>query len=1199
MKINLLTIASGNRWQLPACEMVLKLIPNLIRTADRRKIIMRANLSLLIIFIAFMQASSAESYGQKITINKKNASLKSIFHAIKQQTGYLIIYNSDDLINATVDVNVNQADVEEVMNKCLKDLPFTFKIVKRNILVRRTDDKILPEDKPMSSGQRIIVAMQSEVRGSVVDEKGGPLVGVSIKVKGTKQGTVTDSNGSFRLSLDDKDATLLFSFIGYTTQEILLKGRSQLSVVMLEDNSKLNEVVVVGYGTQKKINMTAAIDVVSGEQLENRPAPNVALLLQGLSPNLNISLNSFGGEPGAVQSFQIRGVGSVQSTAKPLILVDGVEADVNFLDPQTIESVSILKDASAGAVYGSRAAFGVVLITTKRGTKYQTTRVEYSNNTSFSAPIYVPSMESSLVYATAFNQAAANAGITPVFPAEQVERIKGYINGTYKDEYNRARPPVSQWRGRWDGNANYNWTKEYYKKYALHQKHNVSLNGGGEKSQYYVNAGLFDQPGAYSWGDDGYKRYNLLANLTTQVNDWISFNFSSKYARNKTDVPLGVVSYPRTYTWSQFTNFWPTMPKYTVDGAISNPIILVLENGGRIVTENHDLWMNIGAELEPIKGWKTNISYKYNYQWGVGSRNPKPVPVPVPNGTTGNIGEPSSGYSSNTDLYEYNLISLFSSYEKLLGKHFIKGLVGYERDSRYSQGLNGSKMNLITEAVPSIRTALGDFSVADYKSHSATEGVFGRLNYNFDEKYLFEFSARYNGSSKFAPHLRWGFFPSFAAGYNVSKEKFWKNVEPYVNTLKLRGSFGALGNQEIDNYAYLPTMSIAYRRGTGDYSNPGYLINNEVPLYALMPQIVSDKLTWETITTLDFGLEAGIFKNRLNIMFDWYNRVTSDMIGPTVQRPIVLGAGGPFENNAKLSTKGFELSMAWQDRISSNLSYNAKLTLGNSKTTILEYLNESGYIAGWYKGKVHGDVWGLTTDRIIQSPGEAMPDQSLYYAKWGPGDIVYKDLDNNGVINQGTQTLDNHGDLSIIANTRPRYNYGITAGFIWKSLDFNMFWQGILKRDFLPNNNAEYFWGIMGTPNSSAIFSGGKMLDYWRPANETNMFGPNTNAYFPKPYFNFEERSKNVQVQSKYILNAAYLRLKNVQIGYTVPPTLLKRLLIQRARFYVSVENLLTFSKLPKMYEPETTVASGEGSVDMGEIYPINQMFSLGVNLSF
>lgn len=1160
---------------------------------------MRANLSILILFMAFMQAS-AESYGQKVTMSKKGASLTSIFQSIKKQTGYFFIYNSEDLTHSKVDVDVKNADLEEVMIACLKNLPFTFKIVKNNVLVKRTDDRALEAINGATKLSGVSLVIQTEIRGKVTDEQGGALAGVSVAVKGTKRGTVADSKGAFKIAVEDKNATLVFSFIGYVTQEVPLNGNAQLNIVMKEDLGKLEEIVVVGYGTQKKANLTGAVDVVSGDKLVNRPAPNVSLLLQGISPNLNISLNSFGGEPGASQKLQIRGIGSISGNTTPLVLVDGVETNINFIDPETVESVSVLKDASSSAIYGSRAAFGVILITTKKGAKNQPVRIEYSNNLSFAIPIYVPDMESSLTYATAFNQASANAGVTPVFPAEQVERIKGYINGTYKTEYNPNNPPASLWRGRWDGNANYNWTKEYYKKYVLHQKHNVSLSGGDNKNQYYVNAGVFDQPGAYSWGDDGYKRYNVLANVSSKVADWISFNFSTKYARNHTDVPLGVVGLDRTYTWSQILDFWPTMPKYNIDGSISNPIILALEKGGRIVTENHDLWLNMGTEIEPVKGWKTNLSYKYNARWGNGTQNPKPVPVPIPNGTTGNIGEVSNGYRSELNQGQYTLLSLYTSYEKLLGRHTLKGLLGYEQDVDNNRGLRGSKMNLITDAVPSISTALGDYTLGDYMNHWATKGVFGRLNYNYDEKYLAEFSARYDGSSRFAPDSRWGFFPSFSVGYNIYKENFWKPLESYVNTLKLRGSYGSLGNQNVTNYLYLPTIPIGYRRNADNYANPGYLINNEVPIYAQAPGIMSDNLTWETITTLDFGVEASFLNHKLDLVFDWYNRVTSNMLGPASQLPSVLGANVPYSNNAKLSTKGFELAIGWKDRISADLSYNAKIILSDSKTEILEYLNEAGAISGWYKGRMYGDLWGLTTDRILQNVGEKMPDQSFYHAKWGPGDIVYKDLDGNGIINDGSRTLADHGDLSVIANTLPRYSYGITAGLNWKGLDFSMFWQGIGKREFLPAASSEYFWGLLVNTSGSGLFKEGRMLDYWRPADETNLLGPNTNSYFPKPYFS-AERNKNTQDQSRYILNAAYLRLKNLQVGYTVPQRILDGLFIKRARLYVSGENLLTFSKLPKLYEPETSVSSNlrEGGVDMGETYPINRMFSFGVNLTF
>lgn len=1147
-------------------------------------------MKLTTVFIVLLTAGVfASGKAQRVTLSMDQASIKEVLTELKKQTDYRFLYREDILEKLQpVTVHVTGKSLDDVLEQLFRDEPVSYR--KRNGTITIMENRV-PRMKSFA-------VQQPEVRGVVRDSLSA-LAGVSVRVKGNSQGTLTDAEGRFSLAAPG-DAVLVFTFVGYIPEEVPINNRQQLQVTLRASTETLEDVVVVGYGTQKKINLTGAVDVVSGEQLANRPAANVSLLLQGASPNMNINLNSFGGEPGATQNWQIRGVGSISGNTTPLILIDGVESNVNYLDPETVESISVLKDASASAVYGSRAAFGVVLITTKKGNKDQPTRIGYNNNISFSVPIYVPDMESSVVYATAFNQAAANAGITPTFPAEQVERIQGFLDGTYPYEYNPDRPPVSQWRGRWDGNANYNWTREYYKQYTLQQKHNINLSGGDRRNQFYVNAGVFNQPGAYSWGDDGFKRYNILANMKSQVADWISFDFNTRYARTETDVPLGMVGLERTYTWSQFINFWPTMPKYNIDGSISNPLMLVLEQGGRIVTQNHDLWMNLGTEIEPVKGWKTNLYYRYNYRWGSETRNPKPVPVPVPNGTTGNIGEATTGYRSLLNQGQYDMITAHTSYEKSLGRNYFKILAGYERDADYNRGLNGYKMNLITEQVPSINTATGDFTLVDWMNHWATQGIFGRVNYNYDEKYLFEASGRYDGSSRFAAGQRWGLFPSVSAGYNVSKENFWTPVSPYVNTFKLRASYGSLGNQNVRNYQYLPIMVTAYRRNADNYANPGYLIGDEVPLYALPPGIVADNLTWETITTFDVGIEAGFFNNRMALVFDWYNRITSNMLGPAVQLPSVLGTGTPDTNNAKLTTKGFELSLGWKDQLSSGFSYDARLVLGDYKTTILEYLNPSGAISQWYKGRVYGDIWGLTTDRIMQSPDEPMPDQSFYFNTWRPGDIIFKDLDGNGIINEGARSLADPGDLSVIANTTPRYTYGLTAGARWKGFDMSMIWQGVGKRDFLPNIESEYFWGLMPTPNNSGIFRGGRMLDYWRPVDETNMFGPNTDSYFPKPYFS-TERNKNIRDQSRYVLNAAYLRLKNLQVGYTVPPALLDRLFVQNARLYLSAENLLTFSRLPKMYEPETAVASNprDGGIDMGETYPISQMFSLGINFMF
>lgn len=1157
------------------------------RTCNLNQSLKKMKLTLIFTMLVFFTFGSG--YSQvKLTMHLEKATIRQVMDVIENQSGYVFLYK-DGIFDANkkYSVDFSEEPFEEVLQSVCETAGVNFEI--------RSNRQIVLTEKGRDA-LAVFTQQQRAISGVVTDQKGLPLPGVTVLVKGTSTGTITNSNGEFSISVPAGNEVLQFTFVGMKTQEVPVTGRSSVTIVMEEETIGLEEVVAIGYGTQKKVNLTGSVDVVSGEKLANRPAANVSLLLQGSSPNLNISLSNMGGEPGASQKWQIRGVGSISGNSSPLILVDGVEMNINLLDPESIESVSILKDASASAVYGSRAAFGVVLVTTKKGAKDQPVQIQYSNNLSFAIPIYVPSMLDSYTYAVAFNQARANSGLGPTFPPEQVERIKGYIDGTYPYPYNPENPPNTHWRGRWDGNANNNWTKLYYKSHSFQQKHNVNLSGSTEKTQYYFNAGYFDQPGLYSWGTDSYQRYNILANFSSQVTDWARFDFSTKYARTDTDHPIGMVGLERTYTWSQFINFWPTMPMYNIDGTLNNPLISLLQEGGRIRNERNDLWMNLGGELEPVKGWKTNVKFNYNYRMGQENRNPKPVMTYVPNGTNGNIGESTTGAISELWLANYILFSAFTSYEKNIGAHYVKGLVGYEWDRDQYKSMYGSKMDLITPEVVAIRAALGAITLDDRISHWATQGIFGRLNYNYNQKYLVEFSARYDGSSRFARGSRWGFFPSFSAGYNIARENFWEPIQHHVNNLKFRASYGSLGNQNVSNYLYLATIPVTLRSD--------YIINDALPLYAQTPRIISNDLTWETITTLDLGFDAEFFKNRLSLTFDWYDRVTSDMIGPSQQLPSVLGTSAPQSNNAKLSTKGIELSLAWKDRLNKDLSYDVQVGLGDYKTVILEYLNETGNINTWYKGKVHGDIWGLTTDGIIQTAGEEMPDQSYYYSKWGPGDIKYKDIGGpdgkpDGKITPGNSTLENHGDLSVIANTTPRYSYNISAGVNWKNFDFKMFWQGIGKRDFLPSNS-EYFWGLMAAPNNSSIFEGGVMLDYWRPADETNILGPNTGAFLPRPYFS-AERNKNIVDQSRFVLNAAYLRLKNLQVGYTIPKSLVNKVYIQNARLYVSGENLLTFSPLPKLFEPETTVASNvrDGGIDLGEIYPITQMLSFGISITF
>lgn len=1035
-----------------------------------------------------------------------------------------------------------------------------------------------------------IKTTQQEVNGKVTAANGEPLIGVTVAVKGTTSGVMTDADGNYSLSVPD-GAVLEFSYVGYTTQTVTVDNRSQINIT-LEPSSDLEEVVVVGYGTQKRGNLTASIDVISGEALADRPATNVADLIKGASPNTNIGMNMRGGEPGAVSSLNIRGVGSISGNDSPLVLVDGVEMDLMNVDPETIENISILKDASASAIYGSRAPFGVILITTKSGKAQDGATIQYTNNLSLASPIKLPHFIDSYTWATAYNQANANAGLNPVYSDEQMVRIQGYLDGSFPYEYDPENPIDNIWAGRRNGNANNDWPHILMADNSFSQKHNLNVSGGSDAIQYYAAGGYTEQNGMYAFGYDHYKRYNLLSNLNADVTDWLKFNSSIKYAGGETDFPMGETTVGREHTFREMLMFAPMMPYYNINGTIQSPLIRLLQDSGRDVTKTNDLVMSLGGELEPIDGWVTTVSYNYNVKNGRQTANPRPIPVELGDGSIGNIGKPEPTITSRYYKDQYKLFNATTAYEMNADLHYFKGLLGFEQEESIYSSLSATKGGVITDEVPSLSTSVGEGTVDDAISHWATRGFFGRVNYNYDEKYLVEFAARYSGSSRFPTDKRWGFFPSASVGYNISKEDFWTDFAPSINNLKFRASYGSLGNQNVSNYLFLSRMRI----------NPelNWILNNERPPYALIPTIISDNITWETITTLNLGVDARLLENRLDVTFEWYNRITTDMLGPAMVLPYPIGATAPRTNNAELSTKGFEIVLSWNDVVNTDFSYNAKLSLGDSRTKILNYKDDKENIGSWYTGKNYGEIWGYETAGIIQTEGEEMADQSKFHSSWEPGDIKYVDLNGDGVIDDGTRTVGDHGDLKVIGNTSPRYNIGFTGGFKWKSIDFSMFWQGVLKRDYYPHSRSSLFWGMTTAATASGLYHDSPALDYWRPADETNILGPNTDAYLPKPYFT-SETNKNRQTQSRFLLDGSYLRLKNLQVGYSLSSKILERLPIRNARFYVSGENLLTISGLPKIFDPETSIASDPsngGYLTNGVIYPMNRIISLGVNIT-
>lgn len=1158
-----------------------------------RKIWMTMKLTIVIFFLAVAGIMASETYSQtaRLTLQLKDATVREVLSKIEDNSEFFFLYNSKLVdVDRKVSVEVSDQMIDQILTDLFRETDVVYAVVDRQIVLT---------NKANQSGFVQIESQQpGKITGKVTDPSGSPLPGVSVVVKGTTAGTITDAFGNYLLSNVPADATLQFSFVGMKSQEVKAGNQTVINVILSEELMGLDEVVVVGYGTQKKMNLTGSVASIANRDLENRPLPNVGEVLRGISPNLNINLSGYGGEPGAVRDWNIRGLGSISGDDAPLILVDGVEMNINNLDPDNIESVSVLKDASASAIYGSRAPFGVVLITTKKGKKGEAMRVQYNNIFTLGSPLGLAHMENSLIFATAINQASSNTGSPPIFSDEHIDRIKGFMDGTYPYEYDPDNPTNNIWAGRRLGNANYDWPYELLNSSKLDQKHSISMSGGSEKTQYYISLGYYDEDGFYSVGYDDYKRYDVLANINSEVTDWLRFGFSAKYANSYTDYPLGITTVERRYFLRNLYLFGPNTPKYNPNGSVANPMLRsISDDAGRDKTTRNDFLITFNGELEPIKGWKTNVSYSYNYLASFWESNPKPILVELGTGGFGNIGKPSAAYESNQSHSPYSLFNTVTSYEKILGNHYFKVLAGFEQEEKFYSLQYMRRENLITEEIPSISTGLGAVTADDTKWDWATRGVFGRLNYNFKEKYLMEFSARYNGSSRFAPESRWGFFPSASAGYQISKENFWTPIERYVNTFKIRASYGSLGNQNVDSYLYISSIPVN--------AETPWIISNKRPPYATTPSLISQDLTWETITTFNTGVDAGFLNNRLELTFDWFERITSDMFGPQETLPYTLGTGTPRANNAELKTKGFEMILRWKDNISSDFSYNVQISLGDNKSTILKYKNDVGDIDNWYIGKEVGEIWGFTTDRIIQTEAdlETMPDQSAIYSVWRLGDMMYKDITDDGKITTGSGTLSDHGDLSIIANTSPRYNIGISGGFNWKGFDFSMNWTGLLKCDYLPHREDVTFWGIGEDYSESAILKDSPGIDYWRPADEINMLGPNTDSYFAKPYFS-REIFKNRQTQSKYALNAAYLRLKHIQLGYTIPEKLSKKLFLQEARIYVSGANLLTLTKLPGTIDPESSLADRFSSDrysrnNTGAFYPMSRAFSIGLNVTF
>ena len=1042
---------------------------------------------------------------------------------------------------------------------------------------------------PVSGASGTNIVQQGSVcRGVVKDATGETIIGASIVVEGTKNAAVTDIDGKFELPNVSKGSTIVISYVGYESKKIVWNGRS-LDVTLKDDTQLLDDVVVVGYGTQKKVNVTGAVSMVDSEVFKSRPVQNVTQALQGQIPGLTMSVGNTGGELGNEMSISIRGAGTVGSgsSATPLVLIDGMEGDMNALNPNDIESVSVLKDASASSIYGARGAFGVILVTTKSGQAGKT-RVNYTGDVRFSSPTRLPDMANSIDFANYFNKALG----WNMFSNETIEKMKRWQAGEFTDPstpeyYGTIVGTDNRYQAYGSAFANTDWFKEMFRSGVPSQEHNVSVSGGSEKLTYMISGNFLGQQGLLRHGDDRYNRYTLNGKISAKLTNWLTLNYTNRWSREDNYAPTYIKQSGGNF-YHNIARRWPSNPARTPHGWMPGMEIIELETGGKWNDQQNNVTNQLQLIFEPIKD--LHISLEGNMRRYSESQHYDILPIYAYDANGDSYGVSWNGRSigesyvrefrRNEDYYSTNVVI---DYSKTIKGHYFKIMGGFNSELYRRNDLYGSGYNLVTGEVPELNLTQANQNAWNSKQERAVAGFFGRINYNWKERYMVEANLRYDGSSRFVGDKRWGLFPSFSAGWNIAREKFFEPFTQSIGTLKLRGSWGQLGNNNTDNwYPFYQTL-------TTGVVNSKWVINGAQQNTAQLPAIVSDVLTWETVESWDVGLDFGLFNNRLTGSIEYYTRYTRDMVGPAPTLPAVLGADAPRVNNADMKSYGWELDISWRDRIK-DFNYGIRFNLADNQDKILTYPNESGDLSTYRNGQMLNEIWGYTTVGIAQTQEEM--DAHLANARpnfgssWGAGDIMYADLNGDGEVTNGSNTIGDHGDLTIIGNSTPRYNFGLTLNGEWRGLDFSVFFQGVMKRDYWADQ--AYFWGAYGDEWQSTCFV--EHLDYWSTDNP--------DAYYPRPIMTSDGAlaQQNHQKQTRYLQSAAYMRLKNVQIGYTFPQKWMKKAGISSCRIYVSADNLATFTSLSKIFDPEALSSVNGGT---GKTYPLQRTYSIGVNLNF
>ncbi|WP_192938288.1 TonB-dependent receptor [Flagellimonas hadalis] len=1145
-----------------------------------------------------LPAQAETENSPNISLHQTQINLVTLFHKIEEQAAVSFIYNNEvKQLKRKVDVNYTNESLNTVMAHLAQIYGLGYKIQKNNITVYLN--------------QVNVQSVQQTIRGSVKDVDGEPLIGANVMVLGTDRGVVTDFDGIFQIQANTGEV-LEFSYIGMETQTFTIAPNTTTIDIQLNVNSEqLEEVVLIGYGEKSIESLSAAVSKVDVSALAERPVSNAAVALQGLTPGLTITRSN--GRPTNTPNINIRGFTSING-GDPLIIIDGVEGDINDINPNDIENISVLKDAGAAAIYGARASFGVVLITTKQAREGDlkvsfeaTTAInQVTTNTDFVTDPY-----EAIQIADSFFQASSGASYSGYTESDLAALQEVSANPSLA----RVITDTRNGREQYVHYAKTDWWDTFFRKSRPSQIYNASISGGSKKLKGYFSYRNYREIGILKVQEDLFKKENYRAKLEFKLNDWITITDNMQFNKYN-DLQYG------GYRGGWHGNYWNylvynhAMPWYSPinpDGTFfirselnnydaGDGLYASLLNGkSKQETEDSEFSNIITATLTPTDGLTVKASYAFRkmnqniYQRS--TLNPYSIYV-------GEI--QTSGIDRLTEFNtaaEYDAFNIYADYNRRFGKHHFDAMVGFGQESMYSKTIQASTQGLISDDLNS----LGLGTTADDANGSAYEwalqGVFSRVSYDFDNKYFLELNGRYDGTSRFPSDFRWGFFPSVSAAWAIHNEGFMESLNPTLSQLKLRASYGSLGNQQISPYAYQPVLSRSV--------NQAFSLNGSPLEYISSPALNPVDITWEEVRTLDFGADLGFFRNKLTANFDWFKRETLGMLTAGQVLPATLGAAAPQQNAADLETKGFELSLGYSDNFTlggSPFQFSLSAGLSNSETVITRFDNPEKLLNSFYEGMVIGDLWGYEIEGLFQSEEEiaAHVDQSYVSARISgrgglqPGDVKYVDINGDGVVDAGTNTLDNPGDQKIVGNVAPKYLYNFRLSTSWKGFDLSAFFQGVGKQDWYPGYNSQLFWGPYSRPYASFV----------RKDLANNIWTPdNTGAYYPRGfgYIALSGRNSLYNTNDRYLQDISYLRLKNLTFGYNLPKSVLDRTPFDKIRLYLSGENILTFTKLTDYIDPEiasnqVNLNSPSGSYiydSRGQEAPMSKTYSLGISVQF